>query len=165
MSGAWKNEGEGSRSGAKAYDDAAKDFADSGRVRAAADKAMVAREGAERADLDRAEAEGRSHSKGEDPAPRAMGQPVQDSATDFESALVNPADHFADPTDVINNRSLSRTQKRQILRQWELDARQLSVAEEENMTGGEASMVGRVSRAILALGGDNNAEGGVTKLG
>lgn len=161
MSAEWKNEGEGSRSGAKAYDDAATKFADSGRVKEAADKAKTAREGPERAELDRAEAAGRSHSKGEDPARRRSGEP--DKAAELKSALVNPADQFADPDAVVNDPSLTRVQKLKILRQWELDARQLSVAEEENMTGGEENMVGRVSRAILALGGEK--EEGATKLG
>ncbi len=152
----WKNEGEGSRSGAKAYDDAAKRFADSGRVKEAADKAKIARDGPERAELERAEATGRSHSKGEESA-------WPHEAAAFKSALVNPADAYGDPNQVVNDRSLTRAQKLKILQEWELDARQLSVAEEENMTGGEESMVGRVSRAILALGGEK--EEGVTKLG
>ena len=159
MSGEWKNEGEGSRSGAKAYDDGVKRFVDSGRVKEQAEKARDARQGAERAALERAEAAGRSHSRGED-----SGQ-ASDTAIDFDSAMVNPADYFGDPAAVLRSSSLSRSQKLKILQQWELDARQLSVDEEENMAGGEESMVGRVSRAILALGGDEHAEGGSTKLG
>jgi len=159
MSGAWKNEGEGSRSGAKAYDDGVRRFVDSGRVKQQAEKARDAREGAERTALERAEAAGRSHSKGEDP-----GQ-ADEAAIDVEAAMVNPADYFGDPAEVLRSSSLSRSQKLKILRQWELDARQLSVAEEENMAGGEESMVGRVSRAILALGGEAHPEGGNTKLG
>ena len=163
MSGEWKNEGEGSRSGAKAYDDATRNFVDSGRVKEQAEKARIARDGSERAALDRAEAAGRSHSKGED-AVRRKGVPGD--AVDVAAALVNPADQFGDPAEVVNNPSLSRAQKLKILRQWELDARQLSVAEEENMAGGEENMVGRVSRAILALGGEKDADsGGDTKLG
>jgi hypothetical protein len=159
MSGEWKNEGEGSRSGAKAYDDGVRRFVDSGRVKEQAEKARESREGAERTVLERAEAAGRSHSKGEDPA-------IGNQATiDVEAALVNPADYFGDPTEVLHSQLLSRSQKLEILKQWELDARQLSVAEEENMAGGEESMVGRVSRAILALGGEEHSEGGTTKLG
>jgi hypothetical protein len=161
MSGEWKNEGEGSRSGAKAYDDATKRFVDSGRVKEQAEKAKMARDGSERAALDRAEAAGRSHSKGEDPALRRHDP---DDAIDVSAALLNPAGQFKDPTEVLNNRSLSRAEKLKILQQWELDARQLSVAEEENMAGGEENMVGRVSRAMLALGGESEG-GGDTKLG
>ena len=124
-----------------------------------AEKARDAREGAERTALERAEAAGRSHSKGEDPG---QGDEI---AIDVEAAMVNPTDYFGDPAEVVRSSALSRSQKLKILQQWELDARQLSVAEEENMAGGEESMVGRVSRAILALGGDEHPEGGSTKLG
>lgn len=162
MSAEWKNEGEGSRSGAKAYNEATKSFVDSGRVNEQAEKAKKARDGAEKAALDRAEADGRSHSKGEDPV-RGRGG---DNAVDVAAALVNPADQFGSPGDVLEDRTLSRAEKLKILKQWELDARQLSVAEEENMTGGEENMVGRVSRAILAFEGDKGSDvGGDTKLG
>ena len=166
MSGKSQNEGEGSRSGAKAYDESTRKFVDSGRVGAAAEAAMKARDGSGRAALDLAEAEGKSHSKGEDHTASLPGDATQDGAIDYQSALVNPADLFAEPSDVVTNPSLSAPQKRKILAHWDLDARQLSVAEEENMAGGEESMVGRVSRAILALGGATELEpGGVTKVG
>jgi hypothetical protein len=62
-----QNEGEGNRTAARNYDRKATDFARSGRVKGQAEAAEKAREGAERGDLDKAEAEGRSHAKGEDP--------------------------------------------------------------------------------------------------
>jgi hypothetical protein len=64
------NEGEGSRSGARAYNQATKEFVDSGRVGDAAQQAKKAVEGGEKAELERAEAEGKRHAKGEDPALR-----------------------------------------------------------------------------------------------
>ena len=70
MSGNAKNEGEGSRSGAKAYNDATRKFVVSGRVGEAAQSAKRAVEGGEKSDLQQAEAEGKRHSKGEDPALR-----------------------------------------------------------------------------------------------
>ena len=73
MSNDQKNEGEGSRSGARAYNQATKEFIDSGRVDEAAAKARTAVEGGEKAELDRAEAEGKRHAKGEDPALRKTG--------------------------------------------------------------------------------------------
>ena len=69
-----KNEGEGSRSGARAYNQATKEFVDSGRVDDAAQKARKAVEGGEKAELERAEAEGKRHAKGEDPALRDTGR-------------------------------------------------------------------------------------------
>ncbi len=66
--GAWPNEGEGSRSGARAYDEATEKFAKSGKVEQKAREARQAVDGAEGKELERAEAEGRRHAKGEDPA-------------------------------------------------------------------------------------------------
>ena len=63
-----KNEGEGNRTAARAYDQAQRAFVESGRVEPAAADAKKAREGAERAELDAAEAAGKAHSHGEDPA-------------------------------------------------------------------------------------------------
>jgi hypothetical protein len=65
--GAWPNEGEGSRSGARAYDKAAEKFAKSGKVEEKARAARQAVDGPEGKELERAAAEGKSHAKGEDP--------------------------------------------------------------------------------------------------
>ncbi|MCO6415448.1 hypothetical protein JYK14_04550 [Siccirubricoccus sp. KC 17139] len=62
-----KNEGEGSRSAAKQYNDSTKAFTQSGKVPKAAEDAKRAVESPEAADLKRAEAEGKRHSHGEDP--------------------------------------------------------------------------------------------------
>jgi hypothetical protein len=62
------NEGEGSRTGARAYDQAATAFARSGQVEAAAREAAAAIDGPEGAALRQAEEAGRRHSHGEDPA-------------------------------------------------------------------------------------------------
>lgn len=62
------NQGEGNRGAAKAYNEDTKEFAQSGRVQETAQDARKALEGAEGDDLRRAEKEGRSHAKGEDPA-------------------------------------------------------------------------------------------------
>ncbi|MFO1061733.1 MAG: hypothetical protein U1E53_32780 [Dongiaceae bacterium] len=91
---------------------------------------------------------------------------TSDRPIDLEAALLNPAGCFAEPGDVLAEQALTREQKLRILRQWDQDARQLAVAEEENMTGGEENMVGRVSKAILALGGDaERDQAAPTKLG
>ena len=70
MTGKQRNEGEGNKTAAKEYDDAARKFVDSGKVDQKANEAARAREGAEREELDRAEQAGKSHAKGEDPALR-----------------------------------------------------------------------------------------------
>jgi len=72
--GAWPNEGEGSRSGARAYDRATEKFAKSGKVEKKAREARRAVDGAEGRELENAGTVGRSHAKGEDPALR--GKPL-----------------------------------------------------------------------------------------
>jgi hypothetical protein len=63
-----QNEGEGNRTAARAYDADQRAFVRSGKVDEAARDAAEARRGAEKAELDRAEAAGKAHSHGEDPA-------------------------------------------------------------------------------------------------
>jgi len=62
-----QNEGEGSRTAAEAYDREARRFAQSGKVEEKAKEARDAVEGPEGEELAAAEAQGRRHSKGEDP--------------------------------------------------------------------------------------------------
>jgi hypothetical protein len=65
-----ENEGEGSRSGARDYNERTKAFVESGQVEKKAKEAEKALEGKEGASLKKAEAEGKKHAKGEDPALR-----------------------------------------------------------------------------------------------
>ncbi|NJO67667.1 MAG: hypothetical protein HC826_01650 [Rhodospirillales bacterium] len=62
------NQGEGNREAAKAYNEQQHDFVEQGRVEKAADEAREAIESEEKHDLERAEAEGKKHAKGVDPA-------------------------------------------------------------------------------------------------
>jgi hypothetical protein len=62
------NEGEGSRTAARQYDRAAEKFAKSGKVEEKAREAREAIDSPEGRELERAEAEGWRHAKGEDPA-------------------------------------------------------------------------------------------------
>lgn len=52
---------------------------------------------------------------------------------------------------MLNSGDLSRDQKIEILRRWEYDARELQVAEEENMIGTNADILGQIMRALLQL--------------
>jgi hypothetical protein len=61
------NEGEGSRTGARQYDEAARRFIKSGKVEEKAREAEKAIDSAEGEELAAAEDVGRSHAKGEDP--------------------------------------------------------------------------------------------------
>lgn len=64
------NEGEGSRSAARAYNEATERFVKAGRVDANAERAKEALEGGEKDELAQAEAAGKSRMHGEDPAIR-----------------------------------------------------------------------------------------------
>jgi hypothetical protein len=71
---------------------------------------------------------------------------------DFSKAKSNPSKFFERPNDVLNNHALSRAQKIELLHQWELDARLMSVAEEENMAGAEPTYLQEVVKALISLG-------------
>ncbi len=63
-----KNEGEGSRTAARQYNEAQQRFAQSGKVKAAAEDAAHAVDSSERPALQEAERIGKAHAKAEDPA-------------------------------------------------------------------------------------------------
>lgn len=84
---------------------------------------------------------------------------------DFDQAMLNPESVFADPKDVVACDDLSQEQKVAILRQWEYDAREMAVAEEENMPGNESDLLDRVIKALHALGAKVDIEHGGTKHG
>ena len=75
-----------------------------------------------------------------------MGQ-----AFDLKIAKTNPSKFFKTPEEVVDYPNLTREDRIAILHQWETDARLLSVAEDENMTDGERSQLGAVTRALIAL--------------
>ena len=54
---------------------------------------------------------------------------------------------------------LERTQKIEILKRWESDARQLMVASDENMAGGEHQQLQAVQEALRSLGAANSQQG------
>lgn len=76
----------------------------------------------------------------------------------FEKALLNPAQAFAHPKDVLTEQSFSREQKIQVLRRWEYDALELEVAEEENMGGGSPSVLSEILDALHQLDADVDTE-------
>ena len=54
---------------------------------------------------------------------------------ELERIIADPASHYQSPTDVLADSRLSREEKITVLKQWAFDARELQVAEEENMRG------------------------------
>ena len=77
---------------------------------------------------------------------------------DIEKALLNPSSVFSTPEEVLEAKDLSRDQKIEILRSWEYDARQLQVAEEENMVGPRINMLDRILNALRRLDAELNLD-------
>jgi len=70
----------------------------------------------------------------------------------YEKALLNPADTFGDPQDVVASQDLTREQKVEILERWKHDAEELVVASGEGMSGGDAQpALRRVTKALDAV--------------
>ncbi len=79
--------------------------------------------------------------------------------TDMDQALTNPERAFATPEAVCDAPSLGREEKIRILRRWEADARELEVAEEENMGGGPPDLLSGILAALDRLGAGDDAGG------
>lgn len=77
----------------------------------------------------------------------------------FDLALLNPPSVYPLPMDVVKDNSLTREQKIQILHRWEYDARELQIAEEENMpelANEHGSMLSYVLEALHHLGASSS---------
>ena len=73
------------------------------------------------------------------------------TAKEYDRALLDPSAVFKLPKDVMTSDSLTPEQKLELLKRWETDALLLSVADEENMSGGEPSRIEEVRHAIDTL--------------
>jgi len=62
-----------------------------------------------------------------------------------------PFEHFSHPMDIVESDILSKDEKIEALNAWEEDARRLSVATAEGMSGGEPSRMIDVAEAKTAL--------------
>lgn len=82
---------------------------------------------------------------------------------DIENAMVNPVLVFDRPTEIVTCTQLSREQKIEMLKKWELDARALQRASDESMTGCETSELDDVNSALSKLDPDNAAADGFGK--
>ncbi len=70
---------------------------------------------------------------------------------DLKKARLDPTAVFPTPDAVLEHPSLTREEKADILQRWKYDACELEVAEEENMGGGEPSMLEQVLEALARL--------------
>ncbi|OGT48002.1 MAG: hypothetical protein A3E82_04375 [Gammaproteobacteria bacterium RIFCSPHIGHO2_12_FULL_38_11] len=69
---------------------------------------------------------------------------------EFEQILNDPSSSYAHPDDVLRDSRLSREQQRAILKLWAFDAREIEVAQAENMLG-DASPLHQVLLALNKL--------------
>ena len=78
--------------------------------------------------------------------------------TDINKVMNDPSTYFKSPNDICNEESLTNDQKIKILRQWEYDALELEVAEEENMSGGSPDMLHEILEALRTLDAVHDVE-------
>jgi hypothetical protein len=78
------------------------------------------------------------------------------SDQDLAEAITSPVSVFDFPLEVVACPGLSRAQKIEILKRWELDARALQRATDESMGGGEPPLLDEVNRALLMLDPENH---------
>lgn len=73
---------------------------------------------------------------------------------DINKAMLDPTAVFGHPRDVLAHPELSRVQKIEILRRWAYDAKELEVAEEENMapSGASQDILDEILAALNELG-------------
>lgn len=69
----------------------------------------------------------------------------------LEKAITQPWTVYQTPEEVLTDSRLDDSQKRRVLESWEHDARELAVAEDENMGGGEPNVLDRVLKALATL--------------
>lgn len=74
----------------------------------------------------------------------------------FDDMLLDPAEVFDSPGQVLNNEELDREQKIQILRRWDDDARQLLRAQSEGMQSNDSDsgVLKQVQSALESLGAE-----------
>ena len=70
---------------------------------------------------------------------------------DYDRALIDPMQVYSRPSEVLQDPRLNDEQKLTVLRQWEIDSREMQVAEDEGMTGGEDDLLTEVIEAIHQL--------------
>ncbi|MEX2617054.1 MAG: hypothetical protein WD767_13240 [Alphaproteobacteria bacterium] len=91
---------------------------------------------------------------------------MNSAGDDREQVKRDPRTEFGTPEAVLNDASLSNGQKIEILRGWEYDAVEESVAQEEGMIGGDPPMIQRVQQALdTLLASDGETKTGPTKHG
>ncbi len=85
--------------------------------------------------------------------------------SDFDKAIKDPTLVYHTPQDVLADLRLSDEQRLQILKRWEQDQRELQVAQEEGMSGGEENILKEILDAMETLDGHPDTREAPTKQG
>ena len=71
----------------------------------------------------------------------------------YQRALLDPPDIFGSPAEILSDQELTKAQKIEILRRWEYDACEISVAEDEGMASNDGKLLQEILLAIASLVG------------
>jgi len=80
-----------------------------------------------------------------------MSQTTSTHEREVCEAIGDPTKEYRHPMDVVRDDRLEAEEKRRILESWKKDAELLSVAQDENMAGGERPQLQDVVLAIQEL--------------
>jgi len=70
---------------------------------------------------------------------------------DIEKAIKNPSSIFDDPLDIVKSDKMTKEEKIKVLKSWRYDAKQMSVATEENMGGINSELFFKILDALKLL--------------
>ena len=80
-----------------------------------------------------------------------MSDPPSQHESKVCEAISDPTRQYRKPMDVVSDVGLDAAEKLRILESWKKDAELMSVAQDENMTGGERPQLQDVMLAIQEL--------------
>ena len=83
----------------------------------------------------------------------------------LQEKLKDPSSFYQSPLEVLRDEELDDVQRLEILHSWEQDERELDVAEEEGMVGGENSILTDIFSAISQLNISTTTPEAPTKQG
>jgi hypothetical protein len=80
------------------------------------------------------------------------------SHPELEAILLDPSAHYKRPADVVSDKRFDTKDRVEILRRWEYDAAECSVAAEEGMPGGNGELIADIIKALQDLGAEIDTE-------
>lgn len=80
------------------------------------------------------------------------------SHPELEAILLDPAAAYSGPADVVVDKRFDTKDRIEILRRWEYDAAECSVAGEEGMPGGNGELIAEIIKALQDLGAEIDTE-------